>query len=355
MSQVKVGIIGCGMISGMHLRAFKSLPDVEVVACADVDIERARQRASEFDIPHVFKDYKELLRMDEIDAVSICTPHALHAPIAIEALKAGKHVLCEKPMATNAKDAAEMIKAARKAGKLLEVAIRNRFSPIVQFAKRLVDEGMLGNVYYAEGSIGGRRRIPGWGNSGFIRRETAGGGVVLDLGVYTIDLLLHLLGQPKPLSVSAITSDAIGKSREAVVDGGWYWEVDDFEVEDFGAAFVRLEGGTVCVLKMAWAMHLDSLGGTFLLGDKGGLRIEPFELYRDEHRTMVTTSFPHLPRPEPFSTLMAQVSAFISAIREGKPSPTPPEEIMMTNVIMDAIYESARLGREVKCKVPKLE
>ncbi len=355
MSEVKVGVIGCGMISGMHLRAYKSLPDVNVVACADVNIERARQRASEFDVPHVFKDYKELLNMDEIDAVSICTPHALHAPIAIDALNAGKHVLCEKPMATSAKDAAEMIKAARKAGKLLEVAIRNRFSPVVQFAKRLVDEGMLGKVYYAEGSIGGRRRIPGWGNSGFIRKKTAGGGVVLDLGVYTIDLLLHLLGQPKPLSVSAITSDAIGKSKEALVEGGWHWEVDDFEVEDFGAAFVRFEDGAVCLLKMAWAMHLDSLGGTFLLGDKGGLRIEPLELYRDERGTMVTTSFPSLPRPEPFSTMMAQVSAFIDAIKQGKPSPTPPEEIMMTNVIMDAIYESARLGREVKCKVPRLE
>ncbi|MCS7253796.1 MAG: Gfo/Idh/MocA family oxidoreductase [Armatimonadota bacterium] len=355
MGKVKVGVIGCGMISGMHLRALKSLPDVEVVACADIVVERAKQRASEFDVPHALKDYRELLRMDEIDAVCICTPHALHAPIAIEALNAGKHVLCEKPMATNAKDAAAMLKAARNSGKLLEVAIRNRFSPTVQFAKRIVDDGALGKVYYAEGSIGGRRRIPGWGDSGFIRKRTAGGGVVLDLGVYTIDLLMHLLGHPKPVSVCAITSDAIGKNKEAIVEGGWYWEVEDFEVEDFGAAFVRLDGGTSFVLKAAWAMHLDSLGSTFLLGDKGGLRFEPFELYRDEHGTMVTISFPNLPRLDPYSVLMAQISAFIDAIKQGKPSPTPPEEIMMTNVIMDAIYESARLGREVKCRVPKLE
>lgn len=355
MGEIKVGVIGCGMISETHLRAYKSLPDVRVVACADIIVERAKERASKFDVPYAFGDYREVLHMDEVDVVSICTPHALHAPIAIEALNLGKHVLCEKPMATSAKDAAAMIRAARMSGKLLEVAIRNRFSPTVQFARRIVEDGMLGKVYYAEGSIGGRRRIPGWGNSSFIRKETAGGGVVLDLCVYTIDLLLYLLGHKKPVSVSAIVSDAIGKSKEALVMGGWHWNVDEFEVEDFGAAFVRLEDGTAIVLKAAWAMHAESLGSTFLLGDKGGLKMEPFELYRDEHGAMVTISFPNLPRPEPSAIFTAQVGAFIEAIKEGKPSPTPPEEIMMTNVIMDAIYESAKHGKEVKCQVPKIE
>ncbi|MFA4044266.1 MAG: hypothetical protein HZRFUVUK_001052 [Candidatus Fervidibacterota bacterium] len=353
MSEIKVGIVGCGMISAWHFRAFTSLPDVKVVACADVVIERARQRAAEFDVPHVFSDHRQMLQMEELDVVSICTPHAFHAPIAVEALRAGKHVFCEKPMATTASEAVEMIKAARESKKLLEVAIRTRFSPSVQLAKRLVDDGMLGKVYYAEGFIGGRRRIPGWGGSAFIRKETAGGGVVLDLGVYTMDTLLHILGQPKPVSVSAITSDLIGKSKEAIVEGGWQWEVSDFEVEDFSAAFVRFEGGMAWVLKMAWAMHADSLGWTFILGDKGGLRLEPFELYRDEHGTMANITFPALPRPD---SLAVQVSTFINAVKEGRTTPpTPPEEIMMTNVIMDAIYESARLGKEVACNIPTLD
>ncbi|HID06283.1 MAG TPA: Gfo/Idh/MocA family oxidoreductase, partial [Armatimonadetes bacterium] len=339
MGTVRVGIIGCGGISGAHFRTYTAIPDVEIVACADVIEERARQRAREFNVPHIFTDYRKLLRMDEIDAVSICTPHTLHAPIAIAALNAGKHVLCEKPMATTAKDAARMVRAARRNGKILQIGIHTRFSAIVQQAKRLIDDGLLGRIYYGEGAIGGRRRIPG---PTFTEMATAHGGVVLDIGVYVIDTLLHLLGQPIPLSVTAITSSAIGEQPEAVVEGGWWWNPANFEVEDFGAAFVRFANGVAVIFKMAWAMHADSLGQSFLLGDKGGLKLHPLELYRDESGTMVTITFPNLPRGD---TWIAQMSAFIDAIRENKPSPVPPEEVMMTNVIMDAIYESAAHGR----------
>lgn len=236
MSPVRVALIGTGGIAGVHLDAYSKLNEAEVVAVCDIVPEKAESASQKWGVQKWFTDYRKVIELPEVEAVDICTPHAFHAPIAIAALKAGKHVLVEKPMASDLKDAEKMVKTAKEKGKVLFCGIISRWSPFIQQIKGFVDSGALGEIYFAEMVSTRRRGIPGWGST-FIRKETAGGGVVLDLGVYLVDTLLYFLNFVKPITCSATVSDFIGKQHDAVVCGGWWWNPDEFEVEDFGVAF----------------------------------------------------------------------------------------------------------------------
>lgn len=347
---IKVGIIGAGGIANLHARYYKELPDVELVAVADIDEKRAVDFARRWGVPesNVFTDYSKMLKSVQLDAVSVCTPHAVHAKPTIEALRRGIHVNVEKPMASKAADALEMWRAAKESGKVLMVGFQTRWSPEIVAAKRIVASGALGRVYYCEATLGGRRRgIPG--SPTFLKRDLAGGGVVLDLGCYAIDNVMYVLGFPRPLSVSASVEAAIGPQKSAVVECGWGWNPEDFEVEDFAAAFIRLEGGCSMVLKESWAMHSNSLGSAFLLGTKGGLRLSPLEVYRDEWGYMTTTTLV-LPQVDTYGEKMR---AFVEAVRKGGPSPIDPREIVIEQFILEAIYESASRGKEVEVRLPR--
>jgi predicted dehydrogenase len=345
---VKVGIIGCGGIGGQHLKMYAQTEGVEVVACADVVEDAVRRRAEEFHIPNVFTDYNKLLAMEEIEVVSVCTPHVAHAPATTTALKAGKHVLCEKPMAATAKDGAEMVRAWRQSGKILQIGLHTRFSSENVQAKKFIEAGDLGDIYFAE-FVGTRRR--GIAPSTFTLKATAHGGAVLDIGVYQIDTALNLMGHPTPVSVSAITQDYIGKRQEYVAPGSWKWDPDEFEVEEFGAAFIRFANGAALNIKTSWAVHLDSMGSSFILGTRGGLSFNPLTLYHDRYGVMVNTVVQHLPNVDIWK---AEFDAFLNAIRNDLPSPVPPDGVLLTNVIIDGIYESAKKGHEVKVTVPQI-
>lgn len=347
---VKVGIIGTGGIANIHARYYKELPDVELVAVADIDEKRAAEFAEKWGVPenNVFTDYSRMLQSVQLDAVSVCTPHGIHAKPTIEALRKGIHVHVEKPMASRAADALEMWKAAKESGKILMVGFQSRWSPEIVAAKRIVASGSLGRVYYCEATLGGRRRgIPG--SATFLKRDLAGGGVVLDLGCYAIDNAMHILGFPRPISVSATVEAAIGPQKNSIVECGWGWNPEDFEVEDFAAAFIRLEGGCSIVLKESWAMHLNSLGSAFFLGTKGGLRLSPLEVYRDEWGYMTTTTLT-LPQVD---TYREKVKAFVEAVRKGGPSPIDPREIVIEQFILETVYESASKGKEVEVRLPR--
>jgi predicted dehydrogenase len=212
----------------------------------------------------------------------------------------------------------------------------------------LIESGALGDVYFAE-FVSTRRR--GIAPSTFIRKALAHGGAVLDIGVYQIDTALYLMGHPTPVSVSAITQNYIGKQHEYVAPGSWQWNPDEFEVEEFGAAFIRFANGAVLNIKTSWAVHLDSMGSSFLLGTRGGLSFHPMTFYHDQGGMMVNTVVQHLPNVD---TWRAEFDAFVDAIRNDLPSPVPPDEVLLTNVIMDGIYVSAEKGHEVKVIVPKI-
>jgi predicted dehydrogenase len=349
VAKVKIGIIGAGGIANNHAHYYRDIPDVELVAVADVVEERAMSFAQRWGIPPdgVFTDYIKMLDSVELDAVSVCTPHAVHAKPTIEALKRGVHVLVEKPMASSGAQALEMLKAAQASGKILMVGFQTRWSPELRAARKIVASGALGKIYYAEATLGGRRRgIPG--SPTFVKRELAGGGVLLDIGCYALDNTMFVLGHPRPLAVSASVEAALGRQKEAIVEGGWPWNPEDFEVEDFVAAFVRLENGLTMVLKESWAMHADTLGSPFILGTKGGIKLSPLEVYRDEWGYMTNTAL-KLPQVDIYRE---RIRNFVEAVKRGGPSPIDPREIVMEMFIIDAIYESARKGREVEVKLP---
>jgi predicted dehydrogenase len=229
---------------------------------------------------------------------------------------------------------------------MLMIGVHSRFSRTQQFAKKVVASGDLGEIYYAE-IVGTRRRgIPG---GTFIQQETAGGGAVIDIGVYSLDTALDIMGQQRPISVSAVTTNVIGRTHTPP-PGAWRWDPEKLDVEEFGSAFIRFSNGAALVFKISWAVHLDSLGKSFFLGPKGGLQLDPLEIYRDEYGTLVNVT-PKL-GDEKVDRFKEETQAFTDAIRENRPAPIPAEEVVWTNVIMDGIYRSAAAGGEVAVALP---
>src|SRR5947209_5890482 len=317
MKKVKVGVIGAGGISHAHMGGYQQLPDVEVVAVADVVPGRAQEWAAKYGVPNAYEDYRQLLAIDEIEGISVCTYNRAHAQPTIDALRAGKAVLCEKPMAPTLEEARAMLRAAEETGKMLMIGIHSRFSRSQQFAKKVVASGALGEIYYAE-IVGTRRRgIPG---GTFIQQETAGGGAVIDIGVYSLDTALDIMGQPRPVSVSAVTSNQIGRTHTPP-PGAWRWDPAKLDVEEFGSAFIRFSNGAALVFKISWAVHLESLGKSYFLGPKGGLQLDRLESYRDAFGTMVNIT-PKLP-DDRVDRFKEEMQAFTDAIREDRPAPIP--------------------------------
>lgn len=349
MKPLKMGLIGAGGIAQAHMRALAGVEEIQVVAVADIARDRAAATAQRYGIPLVFEDYHQILEMDEIQAVSVTTYNQAHRTPTVDALHAGKHVLVEKPMAATLDDAAAMTRAAHETDKILMVALKTRYSPHRQAAKTIVDSGALGDIYYAEAVAARRCGIPG---GSFIGKNTAGIGTVADIGVYALDEVLHLMGHPKPVSVSGVANNTLGKSHTPVL-GSWKWVPEDLEVEDFGVAAVRFENGALMIFKTTWIMHMDSLGGNILLGTKGGLKMNPLTIYRHEFG-MLTDLTPQVPSVQDVDLFRLENLAFAEAIREGKPSPIPPEEMLLTNVIIQGLIDSAAGGGEVKVSIPNV-
>ncbi|MCC6442671.1 MAG: Gfo/Idh/MocA family oxidoreductase [Armatimonadetes bacterium] len=349
MKTIKVGVIGTGGISNAHMGGYQKVKDVEVVAGADIVPGRAKEWAQRHNVPHAFEDYRKLLLMDEIELVSVCTYNRAHMQPTVDALKAGKHVLVEKPMSDDLAEAYKMMRTAQETGKLLMCAIHSRYNPAHRAARHIIKEGALGKIYYAETAGTRRRGIPG---GTFIGKETAGRGAIVDIGVYAIDTALFIMDFPKPAAVSAVMNDWIGKhSQPLPFAGGWKWDPEKLEVEEFGAAWVRFEDGRVMVFKISWAVHLNSMGGTFFLGTEGGMQMSPLQVYKDMFGCMVDITPKDLPEYDGFRD---EIQAMVSAIREGGPSPVPAEEVIWTNVIMDGIYRSAlEGGKEVPVGLPE--
>jgi predicted dehydrogenase len=357
---VRIGIIGSGGIAGAHANAYKQMPDVTIVAVADVIPGKAEAFIKERGLEgaRAFNDHRELLALD-IDGVSVCTPNVAHHRTAVDALEAGKHVLTEKPMAVTLEQAVDMARAAKRSGKILSVGFQPRYDPNMQMVKRIVQSGQLGKIYYVETGGGRRRGMPG---GTFIRKDLAGAGAMADIGCYSIDMALNALGYPKPLTVSAMTSNYFGTSPR------YHPEADRFEVEDFSAALVRLEGGVTLNFKIAWAMHMDTLGATMFLGTDAGLKVTPagsgpwsgvwdggvgtVTLYHD--LLGYHTESPIPVQRHNVQIFFQKIRAFVDAIKTNGPAPIPGEEIVRNQAVIDGILRSAALGREVVIEIPEI-
>jgi predicted dehydrogenase len=343
MSRLKIGIIGTGGISHSHVRGYKGNDDLaEIVAVADINEDRAREAAEEWGVPKHCTDYRQILDMPDVDAVSVCTYNMAHRDPTVDALNAGKHVLCEKPMAATLDDAIAMTKAARQTDKNLMIAFHSRYGTSQIAAKRIMQSGDLGKIYYGETTTCRRR---GAGGGTFERQETAGVGVIADIGCYSLDTALDLLGHPKPVRVSGTTALVICPNPDSKVDGSWGHDPERIDVEEFGAAWVRFDNGMVLVFKASWAIHGNSLGRPFFLGETGGLALNPLEVFTDKWGTMVDIKPVNIPAED--DRFVLETRAFLESVRDGKPSPIPPDEIIIQNAIIDAIVRSAKEGREV--------
>ncbi|MFK0008011.1 Gfo/Idh/MocA family protein [Paenarthrobacter sp. NPDC090520] len=254
---LKVGVVGIGWAGQQHLKAYSNIDGVEIVAVAGMEPELLAQLKDEYNIPHALPRWEDMIELEDLDAVSIAVPTFLHAPIAIASLERGLHVLSEKPIARNAVEGQQMVDAARKAGRVLDVAFNHRRRGDIQALKKVIDDGTLGRPYYAKASWLRRQGIPMLG-SWFTNPALAGGGPLADIGVHVLDYALHLLGEPKVLAVSASTHSELGPRG---LGGNARYTASNsshkFEVEDFASAFIRLEGGGTLILEAGWASYRD--------------------------------------------------------------------------------------------------
>ncbi len=331
------------------MRGYETIPDkCEMVAVCDVNPEIAKQAADKFNIAKTYVDYRELLADPEIDAVSVTTPNKYHKQPTVDALKAGKHVICEKPLGMNADECREMCRAAKESGKILQVALQSRFSGPLRFMKEYVDAGKMGHIYYARAQALRRRGVPAWGV--FIDKEKQGGGPLIDIGVHVLDLTLFLMGYPKPVSASGKTWDTLGKDPNLFNYWGSY-DREKFTVEDMAVGMIKFADGSVVVLESSFMANLD--GDPFqtqLFGTKAGALVKPgggddaIKIYTEVDKQLFNMTPANIPNVDSAHT--AEIQAFIDAILTDKPSPVPGENGLILNAIFDALYKSSSSGKE---------
>jgi predicted dehydrogenase len=341
-----IGIIGSGGIArGAHMPGYKACEEqgVRILAVSDINPDVARRAGEEFEVPHIFTDYRKLLQMDEIDAVSVCTPNYLHMQPTVDALKAGKHVLVEKPLAMNGVEGKAMVDAATRTGMKLQVGFMSRFQSTSQALKRFIDAGEMGEIYFARAQAMRRRGIPGWGV--FTQKDKQGGGPLIDIGVHILDLTLWLMGHPRPLLCSGRTYAKFGP-REGVLGLMGQWDPKKFTVEDFAVGLVRFDNGATLVLESSFVANQEQrdIMNTELFGTEGGCSYRPCKMFFEKHKTLIDVTPAYLPDVKAHTE---EVRAFVNAILDDTPVPVTGEEALMTTQIIDAIYRSTEQGREV--------
>lgn len=365
--KVRVGIIGTGWIAGAHIGELKKMPDVEIVAGADLVPGKAEAFFKKFEVEGVkcYPSHKELCDAGEVDAVCVCTYNATHAECAIYALEKGINVMLEKPMCVTLEEAVAIRKAEKASGKVLTIGFQPRFDNNMKMVKDIVQSGVLGDIYYIQTGGGRRHGIPSPYGTTFIQEDTGVIGAMGDIGCYSLDMVLNAIGYPKPLTVSGYTSNFMGKDPDYFVSEGKPAEYSDiFGVEDFAAGFVRLEGGIILDFRIAWAMHLDTPGDTIIMGKKGSLRIPSTEcwngsiggdlkMYQRVAGKDVVTTFPMLP-PREKSGFYYKLREFINACKGEEATLVPSEQIIINQAIIDSIVKSAKLGKEIEVEIPEI-
>jgi predicted dehydrogenase len=320
------------------------MPDVEIVAMCDVSaaaIKKAQARGIE--TKHIFKDYREMMRMPDLDAVVIGLPNYLHAPVSIAALKAGKHVLCEKPIAESVASGKKIVDAAKRSRKaFFMMGYNNRFRGDSQWLKKCVEAGELGRIYYAKCGWVRRVGIPG-GLSWFTKKKEAGGGPMIDLGVHVMDLTMWLMGFPKPVSAFGASYAELGPR------GVGYWGKPSFgkqyEVEDLAHGLVKFANGASMVVETSWAQHTEKERVYVeLYGTEGGACLEPLTLFSSKNGGHSDAKI----QPPDVKQQEEELKHFIGCIREGKQPMCTAEQGLVTMKIIDGIYKSAKTGGVVK-------
>jgi predicted dehydrogenase len=350
LNPIRIGVVGAGGNSRGHLQALRALDAYETLAIADVALLAAQQRAAEFALPHAYNNADEVLNDPQIDAVLLSVPNRFHAPFAVRALQAGKHVIVEKPLATDLASARLVVEAQRASGKLLMVAQQRRWESIYMQVKEQVDKGELGRIYYAKAGLMRRKGIPGWG-TWFTRKSESGGGALLDIGVHVLDLALHLIGNPRPVSVYGATYAELGP-RGKGIGGSKPPDPNGYcDVEELAVAMIRLDNGSTLSLETSWAAPIDTDNRLYfqLLGTEGGASlVNGGGKWIAERSDEAIEEDIAVPSADPHDTPRIRMYRhFAECVRTGAQPDTNIYTGYRNQLILEAIYESSRTRREV--------
>ena len=335
--KIKVGIIGLGWPGREHLKGYLQSSRAEVVAVCDANEELARRIADEHGIGAVYTDHKAMLQADEVQAVSVCLPNFLHAPISLDALRAGRHVICEKPPALDAKQARRLATAAQKGGLTLMYALCQRFTGAAQLVKDYVEKGELGDIYFGRAVYHRRRGIPLGTQSWFTDKKRSGGGALIDIGVHALDTAWWLMGSPRPVSVSG---SAYRKFEHTLPKG------THFDVDDSAFGLIRFDTGATLILECSWALNLSGGSITQIAGSKGGVEMNPLKILTERDGVQVDMT-PHVPDTNAFA---GQTDHFLECVQTSKTPLIGAEQGVQLMQMLDGIYQSAASGREVRIK-----
>ncbi len=352
---VKIGIIGCGGIAnGKHMPSLSKVAGVEMVAFCDIIVERAEKAAAKYGVPgaKVYEDYKELLKDESIEVIHVCTPNRSHSFITVDALEAGKHVMCEKPMAINSAEAQKMLDAAKRTGKKLTIGYQSRFRDNSQYMKQEAENGTFGEIYYAKATAIRRRAVPTWGV--FLNEYEQGGGPLIDIGTHALDLTLWMMDNYKPKYCVGTTYHKLNKDTN---QGNMWgnWDPEKFSVEDSAFGFIVMENGATIVLESAWALNsldvreaITTICGTKAGADMtDGLRINGIQ---NNRQYVLRPSFEAggvafnegTGSKEPADI---EAALWIDAVVNDKDPVTLPEQAFCVTRILEGIYESSKSGK----------
>jgi predicted dehydrogenase len=355
---IRIGVIGVGQIGKHHLNAYAKIPSAQIVAVADLNEAEANRVAAEHKIPTVYTNFRDLLQRDDIQAVDVCLHNNFHAPVAMAAMQAGKHVYCEKPLAGSYFDAEQMVKTSQETGRMLHMQLSTLYSKEVRAAKYLIDAGKLGKLYHAR-SVGHRRRgrpyVDGYGTPSFVQKEVSAGGALYDMGVYHIASTLYLLGNPAVLTISGKTYQETPMDPERQEKGG-------YSVEELGLGFVRLSENITMDIFESWAYHMDVPDGTTVAGSEGGVKLEPFGYYfnvgdlsLDAKANLDGFTWRRNAIRQNADAEESSQQHWV-AVLQGRVPLLPTAELgLKTMLISEGIYLSTQLGREVTAEEVRAE
>lgn len=345
-----VGVIGVGGIANTHFPGWNESPYTELVALSDTVPETLERVGGAQGVTRLYEKAKDLINDPNVDIVDICTPNAFHTPLAVAALQAGKHVICEKPLAPTPADIRKMIKARDESGKLLMTAQHFRFQDRSRALKAEVDRGLLGEVYHARSWMLRRCLTPL--RPGFYLKELSNGGPCIDISVHILDLTLWMMGNPAPATVSGVTTNRLTKQPGAFSMWGGTIPAEH-DVEEMAAAFVRFESGATLMLEVSWQLHHDTMGEDmqmWLYGDKAGVHWPSNVSVTaiNETQQLTRTELQKAQGREPHAE---ECMVFADCVANGKPSPVPAEQSLQVIGILNALYQSAEKGKEVAVRL----
>lgn len=350
--KLHVGVIGVGGIAHTHMPGWATSEHTEVVAGSDVDAKILEDWGKKNEVKKLYARAEDLINDPDIDIVDVCTPSSYHEPLSVAALKAGKHVLCEKPLAPTPEAVKRMIAARDQSGKLLMTAQHMRFLGDSKAMKAEIGTGALGNIYHARGWMLRRAAFPG--RASFVQKKHSGGGACIDIGVHVLDLTLWLMGNPKPVTVTGVSRTELAKNPRVFTIWGGNNPPEGWDVEEFASAFVRFENGATLILEVSWLLNHDTPGEDrqiWLYGTEGGAHLPKCEIYQTNvatkqlyNRTLKLT--------QDINPAHAQECIeFAQAIMDGRPSPVPPEESLQVMAILDGVYRSQAAGKEIRLEL----